>query len=240
MRFFSNPILLHGAAILFCSSFAFVLGMVLMRLLRKSIQEEADLSSEVPTLENLPLHVYNTVIRQLKQQQAELKVQSQAEQQRSRVAERFNEAVLSNLCCGVLGIGKNGLVKSSNSAGKQVLGFASPVGMSVRDIFRSATVCPQSSAETNIGSLVSDELYSVLQSGREKREMQAEYQTPSGESRALLITIVQAPASDGTATGAACLINDITELNRLRQELASHARTGKSFVATAGAAKAGV
>lgn len=230
MRFISNPVFLHAAAILFCSSCAFVLGLVLMRLLRRSIQEEADVSSGSPAFETMPLHVYNTVIRQLKQQQEELKAQSQAEQQRSRTTERFTEAVLSNLSCGVLGVGKNGLIRSSNSAGKQVLGFASLVGMSVKDIFRGATVSVRSSGGANIPALVSDEFERMLESGGATHEIQAEYQTPVGESRALSMTIVPVLASDGGATAVACLINDITELIRLRDELATQARTVETSV----------
>jgi nitrogen fixation/metabolism regulation signal transduction histidine kinase len=51
------------------------------------------------------------VIQQLKQQKHELLVQSQAEQQRARTSENFSHAVLSNLSCGVLVFGANGLVK---------------------------------------------------------------------------------------------------------------------------------
>jgi PAS domain S-box-containing protein len=233
VRFFSNPIFLHGAAILFCSSCAFVLGLVLMRLLRKSIQEEADVSSESPAFEAMPLHVYNTVIRQLKQQQDELKSQSQTEQQRSRTAERFTEAVLSNLSCGVLSVGKNGLIRSGNPAAKQVLGFAALVGMSMRDVFRRATVSAQSDGETNTEELVSDEFGRVLQSGSTTREIHAEYQKPGGENRVLSITIIPVFASDGVATAVACLINDITELIRLRDELATQAQHVEASVATA-------
>jgi PAS domain S-box-containing protein len=237
VRFFSNPIFLHAAAILFCSSCAFVLALVLMRRLRNSIQEEADVSSESPAFESMPLHVYNTVIRQLKQQQDELKTQSQAEQQRSRTTERFAEAVLSNLSCGVLSVGKNGLIRSSNPAAKQVLGFAALVGMSVRDVFRGATISMQSSGDENIPELVSDQFDRMLQSGSATREIQAEYQTPAGENRALSITIVPVLAFDGAATTVACLINDITKLIRLRGELATQPRPVEASVATA---KAGV
>jgi nitrogen fixation/metabolism regulation signal transduction histidine kinase len=243
VRVFSNPIFLHGAAILFCSSFAFVLGIVLMRLLRKSIQEEADISSDSPTLESLPLHTYNTVIRQLKQQQADLKAQSQAEQQRSRTTERFAEAVFSNLSCGLLSVGKNGLIKSSNPAAKQILGFASPAGMSVKDIFRSATVSiqsAQSSPDAEIPTLVSGEFDSVLRSGSGRREIQAEYLTPSGESRILSIAMVPVLSSDGSATAVACLISDTTELTRLRNEIASHARPIEASIASSRAVGAGV
>jgi nitrogen fixation/metabolism regulation signal transduction histidine kinase len=236
VKFLANPVFLHGAVVLFCASFAFLLGMIFMRLLRKSIQEESDIGPDSPTLETLPLHVYNTVIRQLKQQQDELKAQSQAEQQRSRTSEQFTQIVLANLSCGVLGVGKNGLVKSSNAAAKQILGFASPVGMSLKDIFRSAAVAAESdSGELGFGdALVVDQFNNWQQSGGVRGEIQAAYQTPGGEQRALAITMVSMPASDGVATAAAWLINDITELERLRSHVESN-EMQKTRAAGAGA-----
>jgi nitrogen fixation/metabolism regulation signal transduction histidine kinase len=240
VKFFSNPIFMQGVAILFCSSFAFLVALVLMRRLRKSIQEEGNVSSDTPGLETMPLHVYNTVIRQLKQQQDELKAQSQSEQQRSRTTERFTDAVLSSLSCGVLGVGKNGLVKSSNPAAKQILGFASPVGMSLRDIFRDATVSTESSPDGNGPALVSDEFESMLKSSGAARAIQAEYETPASANRSLSITMVPVAGSDNTVSGAACLINDITELSRLRVEVASLKRPTDSSFEVAEAAGSGV
>ena len=142
MKILANPLFLRAAVVLCCSTFAFLLGLIFMRLLRKSIAEDADISSEAgpSSLETLPLHVYNTVIQQLKQQKHELQVQSQAEQHRARMNETFSQAVLSNLSCGVLVFGTNGLVKTSNPAAKEILGFASTTGMGAEDIFRGATV----------------------------------------------------------------------------------------------------
>ena len=125
-----------------CSSFA---------ALRKNIAEEGDLSANAsPSLETLPLHLYNTVIQQLKQQKHELQVQSQAEQHRARTSENFSQAVLSNLSCGVLVFGTNGLVKTSNPAAKAILGFASTTGMGAEDIFRGAVVRSAKSAASGV------------------------------------------------------------------------------------------
>jgi nitrogen fixation/metabolism regulation signal transduction histidine kinase len=220
VKLLANPVFMHGAILLFCASFAFVLGMVFMRLLRKSIQEEAEIGPDSPTLETLPLHVYNTVIRQLKQQQDELKAQSQAEQQRSRTSEQFTQIVLANVSCGVLNIAKNGLVKSGNTAAKEILGFASAVGMRLRDIFRNAVVTAESASDEVSGDLLfADQLDNWRRAGSARREVQAEYQTPAGEHRSLAITVVPVPASEGMVT--ALLIDDITELKRLRSELGS-------------------
>lgn len=223
MKILANPIFMHGAVVLFCASFAFLLGMMFMRLLRKSIQEEADLSSDSPAMEALPLNVYNTVIRQLKQQQDELKVQTRVEQQKTRASENFNQAVLANLSCGVLSVGKNGLVKSSNPAAKQILGFASPVGMSLKDIFREAAIEKESSEGPASGVAlepvpVAEQFESVMRSAETRRDIGAAYETPSGEPRDLSITVVPMRGPDGTVNGAACLIDDVSELRKLRRE----------------------
>ena len=71
-----------------------------MRRMRKRIADECDIPDGTATsVDTLPLHLYNTVIQQLKQQKYELLVQSQAEQQRARTSENFSHAVLSNLSC---------------------------------------------------------------------------------------------------------------------------------------------
>jgi PAS domain-containing protein len=240
VRFLANPLVLRAGVVLFCAGFAFLLGMIFIRLLRKSINDEANLSADTsPSIETLPLHVYNTVIQQLKQQKHELIAQSQAEQSRARTSDTFSHAVLSNLSCGVLVFGMNGLVKTSNPAAKEILGFASTTGMAADDIFRGAvinnagstsspictesSVADQSSDEALDGFVrVSDEIDAVLREGSGRRQAQAEYETPAGETRFIAITVSPVKGGDGSLLGAACLINDISELEQIRRERALH------------------
>ncbi len=229
VRILANPVFLHSAVVLVCASFAFCLGMVFVRLLRKSIQAEADISAEAPAFETMPMHVYNTVIQQLKQQKDELKAHSETEQQRARASESFHQTVLANLSCGVLSIGKNRLVKSSNPAAKAILGFASPVGMSVEDIFRGAVVsghaserpCSDATSPDRDRELIciSDEVEAVLRAGTVRGEIATDYETPAGATRSLSITICPVLAADGAVLGAICLIDDISELTSLRERL---------------------
>ena len=115
MRLLANPVLLRAATVFVCSMFFFMLGLFFVRSLRKNIEEESEISDGPSrSLEALPLNLYNTVIQQLKQQKHELQVQSQVDQSRARISENFSQAVLSNLSCGVLVFGANGLVKTSN------------------------------------------------------------------------------------------------------------------------------
>lgn len=226
MRLLANPVFLRAAIVLICSSCAFLMGLLMLRLLRKNIDEEANLSEKAPrSLESLPLHLYNTVIQQLKQQKHELQVQSQAEQHRARTSENFSQSVLSSLSCGVLVFGNNGLVKTSNPAAKAILGFASATGMGAEDIFRGAMVRLAHRAagpdEADEAVFVADEVGTVLREGSKRREIEAEYETPAGDKRFLAVTVSALPAVDGSQLGAACLINDRTEMEeiRRRQEL---------------------
>ncbi len=230
MRILANPVILRAAVALFCATFAFLLGLVLMRLLRKSIEEDADISEPTPSLEALPMHLYNTVIQQLKQQKNELQVQSQAEQHRARTTETFSHTVLSNLSCGVLVFGINGLVKTSNPAAKQILGFASTTGMNAEDIFRGAVISHRRQCEAsafadesideavNESVCLSDEVNAVLREGSKRRQVEAEIETPAGERRFIALTVSPVPAADGSLLGVACLINDLSELERIRRQ----------------------
>jgi PAS domain-containing protein len=234
VRMLANPVLLRAMLVLVCAGSAFLAGLLFIRLLRKNIAEEGKFSPNAsPSLETLPLHLYNTVIQQLKQQKHELQVQSQAEQHRARTSENFSQAVLSNLSCGVLVFATNGLVKTSNRAAKEILGFASTTGMGAEDIFRYAVVRSAQSAASPLradGSsneaesvLLTDEISAVLREGSQRREVEAEYETPAGEKRFIAVTVSAVPAVDGGLLGVACLINDRTEMEEMlcQQQLQS-------------------
>jgi len=225
VRILGNPVLLRAMIVFFCATSAFLFGVLLIRMLRKNIQEESTLGPATPSLETLPLHVYSTVIQQLKQQKHELEVQSQAEQHRARTTETFSQAVLTNLSCGVLVFGPNGLVKTSNSAAKEILGFGSTTGMGAEDIFRGAVVTSGTGApgvfpdETMEESVcLADEVAAVLREGSNRRQAHAEYETPSGEKRFLAVKVSGVPAEDGSLLGVACLINDLSEQERMRRQ----------------------
>lgn len=231
MRLLANPVFLRAAILLFCATFAFLLGLLMVRKLRKKLTEDGALTSDAkPSLEVLPLHLYNTVIQQLKQQKHELLVQSQAEQQRARTNENFSHTVLSNLSCGVLVFGSNGLVKTANPAAKAILGFASTTGMSAEDIFRAAAVHGAQSSRAGVFTdetadspvRVTDEVHSVLREGSKRRQVESDYETPVGEKRFLSITVSPVPAVDGSLLGVTCLINDLTELENIRRQQELH------------------
>jgi signal transduction histidine kinase len=57
-----------------------------------------------------------------------------------------------------------------------------------------------------------------LREGSKRRQAQSKYTTPAGDKRFLSITISQVPAVDGSLLGVACLINDLSELESIRQQ----------------------
>jgi len=225
VRLLANPVLLRALLVLFVAGCAFAFLIWLMRRLRSEIAADANLDSLAPpTLEALPVHLYNTVIQQLKQQKHELQVQTLSEQRRARTSENFSQTVLTNLPCGVLVFGLNGLVKQANPAAKDILGFRSLSGMSSTDIFREATVCSAESPAVHSDGLedapaqLVEEVNAVLREGSKHRQLEADYSTPAGEKIRVAVTVSAVPAIDGSLLGAACLISDRSEFEHIRHE----------------------
>ena len=153
MRLVTNPIVLRMAVMFVAAGFAFVIGLLLMRRMRRSISDEASFSDAATSSasESFPLHTYHAVIQQLKQQKHELLSMQVVERRRAKTSENISAAVLSNLSSGVLFFTPNGLVRQANASAKQILGFASPVGMSAAEIFRDAELI--SSSQTTYAKL---------------------------------------------------------------------------------------
>ena len=205
----SNPIVVRMAVVLFIMGFGFWLATMLLRRMRRLLTEESLAVDTAPEPERFPMHTYNAVIQQLKQQKHELLTVQQAERRRAKTSENISAAVLSNLSSGVLFLTTNGLVRTANAAAKSILGFASPAGMSVSEIFREATL----SSSSSLGSR--ETLAAAVQAGLREQSASrtgvADYVTPAGEQRILEITISPVYTPSGETLGAACLITDKTE-----------------------------
>jgi nitrogen fixation/metabolism regulation signal transduction histidine kinase len=220
MRLATNPIVLRMALVFVAAGLAFVTGMLLMRRMRRSLGEETSFAETRGPAESFPLHTYHAVIQQLKQQKHELQILQLLERRRARTSEKVSAAVLSNLSCGVLFFAANGLVRQANASAKQILGFASPAGMSAAEVFREAELISASDgAYTNLAEAVSASLHEKTR----LKQLEARYRTPSGEERSLDITVSSVYAPDGEAQGTAglgvaCLINDHTEITEIRRQ----------------------
>lgn len=225
MRLATNPIVLRMALVFVAAGFAFVVGLFLMRRLRRSISEDVSFSGTPAVSQSLPLHTYHAVIQQLKQQKHELQSLQLLERRRAKTSENISAAVLSNLSSGVLFFTPNGLVRQANASAKQILGFASPAGMSAAEIFREAELISASDgAYANLAEAVN----AALREKKRFQRMEARYRAPSGGERTLDITVSSVHAPDSEALGAAsqgvaclgvaCLINDRTEVTEIRRQ----------------------
>jgi len=230
MRMLSNPIVVRMAVVLFVSAFGLWVATLLLRRMRRILTEESFAVDSVPELEQFPMHTYNAVIQQLKQQKHELLSVQQVERRRAKTSENISAAVLSHLSSGVLFLTTNGLVRTANAAAKSILGFASPVGMSVSEIFRDARLSSRlslGSQETLAAAVQASLREPGLRTPGLSRSVGADYITPAGDQRILEITISPVPTPSGETLGAACLITDKTEfatiqrLQELRGEMSA-------------------
>jgi nitrogen fixation/metabolism regulation signal transduction histidine kinase len=220
VRLITNPIVLRMVLVFVAAGFAFIVGLLMMRRMRRSFSEEGSVPDTPSASESFPLHTYHAVIQQLKQQKYELQNLQVLERRRAKTSENISAAVLSNLSSGVVFFTPNGLVRQANVSAKQILGFASPTGMSAAEIFREAKLISASDgAYSNLAEAVNVSL-------REKKRLQrleAHYRTPAGEERTLDITVSSVHAPDSEAAGApclgvACVINDRTEMTEIRRQ----------------------
>jgi nitrogen fixation/metabolism regulation signal transduction histidine kinase len=223
VRLATNPIVLRMVLVFVAAGFAFIVGLLMMRRMRRSISEEgsfSDTPSSVSASESFPLHTYHAVIQQLKQQKHELQSLQLLERRRAKTSENISAAVLSNLSSGVLFFTPNGLVRQANASAKQILGFASPTGMSAAEIFREATLI--SASDGSFANLAEAVNVSLREKTRFQR-LEASYRTPAGQERTLEITVssVHAPESEvpgAACLGVACLISDRTEVTEIRRQ----------------------
>jgi PAS domain-containing protein len=213
MKLLTNPIILASALVFLLAIFAFLMLVAIARRLRRRASAETFMSNEAPSLAQLPLHTYNSVIQELKQQKHELLALQQSERRRAKTSENVSAAVLANLSSGVVFLTTNGLVRRTNAAARTILGYASPNGMNASELFRDARVISSSS---------NFDLARVVQTGvREQTPSQtvtARYTTPSGDERILDVTITCVRTMSGEVLGAACLITDQTAVALLKRQ----------------------
>jgi nitrogen fixation/metabolism regulation signal transduction histidine kinase len=207
--------MLRMAVMLIAAGFAFFMGLLLIRRVGRGITDEASFPEARLAAESFPLNTYHAVIQQLKQQKHELLSSQREDRRRAKTSENISAAVLSNLSCGVLFFTLNGLVRLANASAKQILGFASPAGMSAAEMFRDAELIAASDgAYGNLAEAVAASLHEKIRF----RHLEALYHTPAGDERTLDITMSAVHAPDSEVLGAACLINDRTEVTEIRRQ----------------------
>jgi PAS domain S-box-containing protein len=221
-----NPIMVRAILMLIIPTAAIVLGLMLIRALRRSFDAEATLPEpSLRSVQGVPIDLYHTVIQELKQQKHELTMLTQSEQRRARVVENLNQAVFANLPCGVLVFDVHGMVKLANPAARELLGYASITALSAEEVFRGSATQVESSrafdANPAEGTSAAEMIRVALQD-RAPRRLQTQYRTPSGQVRHFAITLSQIRGGDGNCMGVACLIDDLSAFESIRRQQQLH------------------
>ena len=206
---------LRLAMLLLVAVAAFVVGAIAIRRTRKSLVGETDSFSQSPlAAEGLPIHSYHAVIQQLKQQKHELTALQLAARRKAKASDTLSATVLANLSCGVLFFNASGLVRQANSAARQLLGFASPVGMRASELFRNATLQESGAG----GSTVDEAVAPAVRGESVVRGLVLDYVGPEGTRRVLDLTVSPVLAEDASLMGTTYVLTDRTEISRIRQD----------------------
>ncbi len=217
-----NPIMLRMGLLLFVSVAAFGLGLFSIRRVRKSLVSEPEALDHAPmAAEGLPVHAYHAVIQQLKQQKSELAAQQLSERRKAKASDSLSSTILSNLSSGVLFFNTNGLVRQANPAARKLLGFASPIGLHISDLFRTATLRP----ELNGGSVqatIEQALAPAFAGKATVRGLVVNYFTRDGASEILEVTASPVLAEDASLMGTTLVLTDKTDIERIRHDQKKH------------------
>jgi nitrogen-specific signal transduction histidine kinase len=222
MKLLLNPMVLRMGLLLLFAVAAFAMGAFLIHRLRRNLVATPEALAQAPLpSEGLPVHAYHAVIQQLKQQKHELTAQQLADRRRAKASDTLSATVLANLSCGVLFFNTSGLVRQANSAARKLLGFASPVGMNAAELFRTATIRPETNCAGDATSI--EEVLAPALSGQSTvRGLIMEYATREGGELVLELTASPVLAEDASWLGTTFVINDKTEIEQIRHEGQMH------------------
>lgn len=210
VKLLTNPVFVRMAIVLLLAVAAFVLGAVAMRMLRRGLVEDATIPDGSAGESTLPMQAF-TVIQQLKQQKFALQSEQKQERRRAKTSEHVTAAIIANLPCGMLFVAPNGLVRQANAAARHILGFASPLSMSIIDLFRDAALTSEPA------TLLTNALDNALHSKLRLNHFAGRYLTPDGQERTLNFTLIPIDGASGEMLGLAIAIVDDSGNAELRQ-----------------------
>src|SRR5437762_3539270 len=153
------------------------------------------------------LETFQSVLAQLQAQRKELERLTAEASQRADSAEKFSERIVASMPTGLVAFDSSGRATVINSPAGTLL-ETNTVGDHFRDVFQKAP---------DLARLVDD----CLTTGKLFRREEINAVNGLGHPKRLGATVAPIdPASPGTARGVLCLLTDITEVTRLREQVA--------------------
>ena len=183
--------------------------VLLRRMMAGSSPNSTTEKDPAPRADNEPAFMtasMQAVIQRLREQEKELERLHKIERDRAESTARFSEEVTRNMPAGLLVIGANGLVTSANPAAEQALGIKTLA-------FR------RYSEALGDSSRLSALIEQCLRDGTVFRREHAAHTAPDGAHRELGVTISPIRRGQEKATGAICLLSDLTELSTLQRQM---------------------
>src|SRR5436309_520552 len=154
------------------------------------------------------LETFQSVIAQLQAQRQELERLSKQASARADSAERFSERIVASMPTGLIAFDASGNATVINTPARNLFDDEEHLpGEHTRAIF------------ANVPALA-EMVEACLASGRIYRREEIEASNGSGQPKRLGATVAPIDPSESGSRGALCLITDITEVTRLREQVA--------------------
>jgi len=155
------------------------------------------------------LETFQTVIAQLQDQQEELQRLSERASQRADSAEAFSDRIVASMPSGLLAFDASGRATLMNAPARDLFpGLPGPGGEHFTEVFKDVPALVRL-VET------------CLATGRIFRRAEIETANGSEPAKRLGATVAPIdPAAESGMRGVLCLITDITEVTRLREQVA--------------------
>jgi len=153
------------------------------------------------------LETFQSVIAQLQSQQAELQRLNEQASQRADSAERFSDRIVASMPTGLIAFDFSGQATVWNGPAGDLFKTANAIGRHYREIFADAPA-------------LAEMVEACLSSGRVYRREEIETANGSEVGQRLGATVAPIdPAAESSSRGVLCLITDITEVARLREQV---------------------
>jgi signal transduction histidine kinase len=154
------------------------------------------------------LETFQSVIAQLQDQQKELQRLTEQASRRADSAEQFSDRIVASMPTGLIAFDAGGKATVMNGPAQALFQMGADSGPHYRTVFGSV---PE----------LADMIEDCLSTGRLFRREEIETRQANEATAKLGATVAPIdPTSDSGSRGALCLITDITEVSRLREQVA--------------------
>ena len=215
-----SPLLLKMALGFVAVFVILAMAMIFFLYLRRElVAKPADDKKKRTPMDNaFVLAGYDSVLKQVKEQERELNRLRKSERENKTNANQLTDSVLHALNAGLIQFNAAAIIRTADTRARALLGYASPTGMHARDIFKGV-LAPTSIDDSRIegntaqATSTSDQIVQAIQNatkaGGESSAFQVDYCSPSGEQRKLCIAIFPLAGDTLEVQGAGCVVTEV-------------------------------